>query len=305
MRIAITGARSDIARNIQLLAADSGDSIMLAPPSEELNFLNSQGKLAIWLDRCAPDAVIHLAGSKPPATVETLFANNVAATYNLLEAMGSESSAATFILASSSAVYGQLAADETAGVRTTVRPVNAYGYSKAAQEDVAFRACHAAGRRLTVARVFNVVGAPSDTYSVLPSLVQRSLAVREHGSIVVRDGNCVRDFVDIVDVAAAILLACRSNNAPKIMNVCSELPVTIMSLASLVARRIPKTIEFVFEQGEAPDTIVRSVGDASEARALGWEPRHSLEKTIDETILRMEPGRRCREEMPIAPEGIR
>ncbi|HEX5275371.1 MAG TPA: NAD(P)-dependent oxidoreductase [Candidatus Rubrimentiphilum sp.] len=297
MRIAITGARSDIAKNIQFLAADSGDTITLAPPSKELNFLTSQEKLAVWLDRCAPDVVVHLAGSKPPAPVTALFANNVAVTYNLLEAMASASPAARLVFSSSSAVYGQLAVDEIAGVGTTVRPVNAYGYSKAAQEDLAFRFCHLAGRRLVIARIFNMIGTLGDDYSVLPSLVRRSIASLPGALMTVKDGYCVRDFIDVVDVASALLLACKADDPPEVMNICSEIPVSIMQLATLVSQRLGRTIAFDFQPGNAHDTIIRSVGDASETRGLGWERKRSLVESIDETI------RRISKVVPIAPKA--
>jgi nucleoside-diphosphate-sugar epimerase len=98
-----------------------------------------------------PDCVFHLASALHSAPERELAATNIAGTASLLRAL--EGTGTRLVLGSSASVYGspgRLPIDEA----HPCAPVNAYGTTKLAAEQLAAR--HGAG--VVIARVFNVVG---------------------------------------------------------------------------------------------------------------------------------------------------
>ncbi len=284
MIIGVTGARSDISSALAVALQSSGHQVKLAPPSETVNLLGDVRLVQAWLQESEPDVLVHLAGSKPPASIRDMFANNVGGTCGLVEAMNRAGSGARLVIASSASVYGALRPGEIATVHRALRPANPYGWSKVSQEDLATRAC-AGVRPLTIARIFNVVGASHDAYSVLPSLVGRIKGYRSGDVLHVKASNCVRDFIDVTDVASALIAACDAEASSGIVNVCTGIPTTVMHLAQMISDYLSKPVRFEFLQADETDgDVLRSVGDPSQAQALGWQPHSSLEVAIKRTV---------------------
>ena len=95
----------------------------------------------------------------------------------------------------------------------------------------------------------------------------------------------VRDFVDVRDIAAAVVAACRAPRleAP-VINVGSGRGHSARELVQALAERVG----FAGEIGEAAAGSPRSsdvpwqVADISLAeRALGWRPAHDLRSTVE------------------------
>ncbi len=140
---------------------------------------------------------------------------NVCGALNLVEAAVA-AGCRNFVFSSTCAVYGEhhgAALDET----SEQRPINAYGASKRAIEDMLsnFRASH--GLRHVIFRYFNVAGADPDgeigekhvpETHLIPLVLQAAYSQR--GSLTVfgsdyptPDGTCVRDYVHVCDLAEA------------------------------------------------------------------------------------------------------
>lgn len=279
------------------MGAAAGENIFLAPPRTELDLLGELDSIVRWLQKCDPDAVIHLAGARPPASSGEMFASNAGATFNLLRAMDSASPAARLVVASSAAVYGQIAFGDVARTEAVPNPTNAYGASKWAEEEIAARACRMLGRRFTIARIFNVVGGPSDDYGVLPSLISRIGSANEGDVVPISDADCVRDFINVEDCASLMLAACKAEKAPEFVNVCTGIPVTIAGLADAISSALSRKVRFAFEPCDNPSVIRYSVGDQSGARLLGWKPKVSLSDSIRRMVERIVPDRSARQVM--------
>ncbi|MDE0529182.1 MAG: UDP-glucose 4-epimerase GalE [Truepera sp.] len=145
------------------------------------------------------------------------FGNNVVGTLTLLEAM-IERGVKRLVLSSTAALFG------TAGCipipeDAPVRPASVYGETKYLIERVLHRLCETAGLGFVTLRYFNAAGA-SATYGedhrpethLIPVALQVALGLREGISIYgedydTSDGTCVRDYVHVLDLAEAHLLA--------------------------------------------------------------------------------------------------
>lgn len=159
--------------------------------------------------------VVHLAALKNVEESEhdpaRYFLENVGGTATLLQA-ARDAGASWFLLSSTAAVYG-IPESDGVGESDPLRPESAYGESKLACEWMLRRAGRAYGLRWATLRYFNVVGAADPTLgdrgtaNLFPRVLQ-SLATGEAPVIFgddypTRDGTCIRDYIDVSDLADA------------------------------------------------------------------------------------------------------
>ena len=250
------------------------------------------------------DRVYHLAAAvgvaliaeRPIETIE----RNVVPVQWLLDAVRRESTAdrpVRFFLASTSEVYGKNQRDTwrenddlVFGPTTCMRW--SYGVTKAIDEFLTLAYHRQHGVDAWIGRFFNVVG-PRQTGSygmVLPRFVA---AARANQPLVVHDdGKQQRCFAHVGDVITALLqLSNLPDVAGKIVNIGSDQPITIESLA----RR-------VIERGDSRSTIThqayhdayshefqdvrRRVPDLSQLRRLlpTYAPQYDIDQIIDELV---------------------
>lgn len=204
------------------------------------------------------------------------FENNVLATHLLLE-QARKVGATSFILASTNAVVG-------AGASGTLRegvplgPLTPYGATKAAGEMLL--SCYAAvyGVRGVALRFTNVYGlGMSEKDSIVPRLMRTAAA----GSTfqIYGDGLQVRDYVNVADVADAVLLGLRHSGIRGPVVIGSGHSVSVLDLVESVQQALGTKLDLEnipAKAGEMPAVIV----DNSLARSFGWEPRVSLGQGI-------------------------
>ena len=273
MTIAVTGAGGTIGRALVACAARSGQTSIDFPSRTQLDLAGPVEPLKAWLASCRPDAIIHLAGRRHGNDVAPAFRDNVVATYNLLAAVASTLRPIRVVVASSAAVYGDAAGRSPLSVEAERCPINVYGFSKALQEDTCALARASTGADVSIARIFNVIAAPGDTWSVIPSLIAR-IGESADGAIVrVANARCTRDFVHIDDVCSALLLAATQSAVPRVFNVATGIGTTIAAVAHRIAGALHRRIDFRFDEVADATTIVDSIGDPKEALAMGWRYR--------------------------------
>jgi GDP-4-dehydro-6-deoxy-D-mannose reductase len=272
MKIAVTGATGSLGRALGAHVRRP-DELIAFPGRAEMDLAGPVGPLREWLECHCPDAIVHLAGRRTGTDIARAFRDNVAATYNLLEAVALTGRTLRVVVASSAAVYGNSAGASALTVAAERRPINLYGTTKALQEDVCTLARSSRGSSVSIARIFNVVGAPGDTWSVLPSLIARIEAAPDRGVVRIANADCTRDFVHIDDVCEALLRAATQPNVAPVFNVATGTGTKISSLARRVAQALHRSIEFEFEAATEAATIRDSIGDPSESLAMGLQYR--------------------------------
>jgi len=236
-----------------------------------------------------PDGVLHFAAlieaGESMQKPEIYFRNNTASTLALLEAMQA-TGVQRLVFSSTAAVYGEPKStpiEETA----ELAPTNAYGESKLLVEHMLrwFHRIH--GLRYASLRYFNVAGAlpgrgeahEPETH-LIPLILDVALGRRASISVYgddypTPDGTCIRDYIHVVDLADAHILA---------MNALEERDRLILNLGNgngfsvkevvEAARRVtghPIPVELKPRRPGDPARLVASSERAK--RELGWQPR--------------------------------
>jgi UDP-glucose 4-epimerase len=252
------------------------------------------------------DAVLHCAArSLVGESMENpakYFRENVAGGIALLDGMRA-AGVRRIVFSSTAATYGM--PERTPIVETDpIRPINAYGETKRSVEGAIRWYGHAYGLRSVILRYFNAAGASSangEQHSPETHLIPNVLAAVEEGREVVifgddyptRDGTCIRDYIHVLDLAQAHLLALEATDPADARTgpgtgPCEPLICNLGSGTGFSNRQIVAAAGSVVGRPIAVKTGPRRPGDppvlvASPERAgetLGWRARHGAIEEI-------------------------
>ncbi len=240
------------------------------------------------LARFRPDIVFHLAGRIAGDWIQ-LHRDNLLATHELLEAVCRHAPGARVVVAGSAAEYGMTQAAQLP-VREDhpVRPVSAYGVSKAVQS---LAAASYAGRGLhvVVARIFNIVGRGTPATTALGAFaaqLREIAAGRAEARLRVGNLSARRDFVDVADIASAFCALAQRGRAGDVYNVCSGQSAEIGDLlARLIAlSELEVSVETDAARLRGADVPEVRGSFAKIEAACGWEPRVALSDSLRSTL---------------------
>jgi GDP-4-dehydro-6-deoxy-D-mannose reductase len=266
------------------------DAIQAALTSDAYEYVESNlldpEKLRRIVRETQPRAVVHLATALRDDPPRRLVEANIAATVSLIDAVRAQRpDIECIVLGSSAAVYGRpraLPVTEAAAFA----PIEPYGATKCAAEQLSAMASRDLPARIAFARIFNVVGAGQDERHVCGRFAAQAVSAYAPGTpLHVGDLSPTRDFIDVRDVAAALLILMRSENASGAYNVCSgkETPIGDVLAMTLRSADLPEDIGVESSYHRNADAS-RSVGDNSKLRALGWAPQLSLERSVADVV---------------------
>ncbi len=245
-------------------------------------------RLAGLIGALRPTLVFHLASGlrdDPPAA---LFRTNVEGTLSLFAAIERAGiDPPRVVLGSSGGVYG-IPERLPIGEEDRCRPVDLYSASKLAAEHAAAIVARAGGIPLFVARLFNLIGPGQDERHACARFAAQLAAVAAGGAaarIEVGDLSPTRDFVDVRDVAAALVLLAERGIEPGAYNVASGVETSIRTLLDTTVRaaRAGAALELRATYRRAAD-IPRHVADLTKLRALGYEPAFGLADGVAELV---------------------
>jgi UDP-glucose 4-epimerase len=234
-------------------------------------------------------AVIHLAGRRTARrgsdVADQFRRDNVTATARLIGGM-SKVGVGRITFASTAAVHAVRDENDSPGTALAAG-LHHYGRSKLESEGLLTPVYAAEGFSVALLRIFNIIGTghPSlldrSTAAVLPSI---SRSLRESVPFVINgdryptpDGTCVRDFVDVRDVAAALLAADFRLSGDRaqllVADIGSGTGTSVRDVVRQVSEHTGRAIPVRVgrpRRGDVPVSIAR-IG-AAQAH-IGWRPR--------------------------------
>lgn len=217
------------------------------------------------------------------------YANNVGATERLLSALV-DCGVKRIVFSSTAAVYGEplrVPIDE----EHPTAPTNPYGETKLAIERM-LRWCHAAyGLKSVSLRYFNAAGAHPDLpigedhdpeTHLIPLAIQAALGIRDQIAIFgadypTPDGTCIRDYIDVMDLAAAHRLALerlRSGGAVEVFNLGIGKGFSVLDVIRAVERVAGVRVPIVEAARRAGDPAILVAASGNAQSTLGWRPVH-------------------------------
>jgi UDP-glucose 4-epimerase len=249
------------------------------------------------------DTILHIGAlsivAESVAQPERYFKTNLVGSIALLDA-AIAAGVKRFIFSSSAAVYGAPSANVLHEV-LPLSPMNPYGASKAAFEQVlrAYAAAH--GLSATALRYFNVAGATdlvTERHNPETHLLPRLVSAARTGAPFELYGNdyttpdrtAIRDYVHVADVAAAHLAAIEKLSGDvahgfSAINIGSGAGTSIREAIKAIEKASGARIEVQEHPRRAGDPP-RLVADISRAQSqLGWRPRQSDINRIVKSLL--------------------
>jgi UDP-glucose 4-epimerase len=258
--------------------------------------LGSADQIRSALKTFQPDAVMHFAASalvgESMENPSKYFRNNVANGLNLLDAMV-ETGTRQLVFSSTCAIFGppeRVPIDET----LPTNPINPYGESKLAFEKILhwYNVVH--GLSPVCLRYFNAAGASekfgedhrTETH-LIPNILKVALGQKPHLEIYgddyeTPDGTCIRDYIHILDLARAHILAAESGETAS-FNLGTGGGSSVREVVE-AARKITGHAIPVVEKPRRPGDPPRLIADSKKAKsALGWRPEFQDLDTIIES----------------------
>ena len=300
-RIVITGAAGFIGSHLAEALLDRGDSVVgidNLSTGDASNLAHLKGRdfrlvrhdVSNYIDLDGPvDAVLHWASPASPIDylerpIPTLKVGALG-THNALGL--AKAKRATFVLASTSEVYGDpLEHPQTEGYWGNVNPIGPRGVYDEAKRfaeamTTAYRRYH--GLDTKIVRIFNTYGPRMRVRDgrAVPNFIAQAL--RGEDLTVYGDGTQTRSFCYVSDLVDGILRLLRSDtNGP--VNLGNPTETTVTDIAEQILALTGSSSRIVRQPLPVDDPKVRRP-DIGRARAvLGWEPRVSLTAGLTETI---------------------
>ncbi|MHB1974224.1 MAG: UDP-glucose 4-epimerase GalE [Acidimicrobiales bacterium] len=298
MRVLVTGGAGYIGSVVATRLLERGDEVTVlddlstghldAVPSGAVLVQGRVHDASTLLSGSRFDAVVHLAASSlvaesiaNPAKYEE---NNVVGTSRLVAAVRGLG-VGRLVFSSSAAVYGE--PDEVPITEdAATRPVNPYGASKLAVDELLSGEASESGLGAVSLRYFNVAGA----YGVLgerhepeshlvPIALEAALGLRPGLTVYgddypTRDGTCVRDYIHVADLAEAHLaaLARAERGCHRVYNLGNGRGFTVREVLSAVEEVTGATLEVAIGPRRAGDPAVLVASSARAERELAWVP---------------------------------
>ncbi|MFX0060527.1 MAG: GDP-mannose 4,6-dehydratase, partial [Candidatus Heimdallarchaeota archaeon] len=167
-------------------------------------------------------------------------------------------------------------------------PSSIYAFSKQAQEKMSLMIGNTYGINTTVLRFFLVYGprqALSNPYTGVCSIFS-TRALYGKPPIVFEDGKQTRDFVSVIDVCQALILAMEKNTANgEVFNVGTGIPISIQEIAEIITEKINPKLKPIYNQQSRIGDIRHCVADISKIKSkLGYSPTLTFKEGIGELI---------------------
>lgn len=322
MKFLITGGAGYIGSSIAHALSDDGHEVVIVDALLKASKQNISGLQLVHERIGAPgllrrvakqyglfDFVIHCASliSVPESQrdPQEYLRNNVAEFIAFMQDI-SEIGCERLIYSSSASVYGAI--DGEVSELSEIAPMSVYARTKWINEEIVSTLCSAARLRAISLRYFNPIGTETKRRCGPGNIKDGSLlnalciAAISGGRFLLtgtdwptRDGTGVRDYVDVVDLAKAHILACQnfdfimskmdgSSDQTRVINLGTGRGVTVREIVAAVERVVGRSLDIQMVE-RRPGDVAGSYANNNLARhLLGWHPTVSLEESIKKHI---------------------
>ncbi len=248
------------------------------------------GALERVFRKVQPDVVIHLAAQAFNGlswNMEWSTHNaNYLGTANVLSCCRFITPNARVAVACSSAEYGDVKPEDCPlKEERLLRPISPYGVSKVATEALGFQYFHNFGLRVFLPRLFIHVGTGHPPATAIQNFArQLALIAKGHLAPEVHVGNLesARDFIDVRDGVAGIMLLLEKGQPGIPVNICTGEAVKISDILDMLISISGLNVKRVSDPAlMRPSDEPLLLGDNSRLQALGWTRKYTIKQTLE------------------------
>lgn len=294
----LSNSRADVVDNIQKITG-------IRPAFEQVDCLDFVSLENVFCKHEGISAIIHFAASK--AVGESVqkpllyYRNNIVSLINLLDLMP-KYNVKGIVFSSSCTVYGQpdvLPVTEEAPIKKAESP---YGNTKQINEEIIQDTVKSGSPiRSILLRYFNPIGAhPSALIGELPNgvpmnlipfLTQTAIGIREKLSVFgddynTPDGSCIRDYINVVDLAKAHVYAIarmledKQNEKVEVFNIGTGKGLSVLELIHAFETATGVKLNYQIAPRRAGDIEQVWANPEKANKVLGWKAETSIEDTL-------------------------
>ena len=275
------------------------------PLFEKLDLKDKAGVEAFFKKHSDVKGVIHFAASKAvgESVKEPLmyYENNIGTLVYILKEL-TKLPTASFIFSSSCTVYGQadeLPITESAPVKQAESP---YGNTKQIGEEIIRDTCKIAPNLKAIAlRYFNPIGAHESVeigelpigvpQNLVPFITQTAIGLREQLSVFgddypTPDGTCIRDYIHVVDLAKAHVIALKrllenkNKSNYEVFNLGTGKGSSVLEVVNSFEKVSGKKLNYKIV-GRREGDIISAYADTKKANdELGWKSQLTLDDAM-------------------------
>lgn len=248
--------------------------------------------------------IIHFAASKAVGeSVENpllYYENNLSTLIYLLQACNNYT-IENFIFSSSCTVYGEpdkLPIDESAPIKKATSP---YGNTKQISEEILNDSCKVSNLKSIALRYFNPIGAHDSSkigelplgipQNLVPFITQTAAGLRDQLSVFgddypTEDGSCIRDYIHVVDLAKAHVVALerlfknRNSNQFETFNIGTGKGSSVLEVVNAFEKITQQKLNYKIVDRRVGDVISVYADTKKANEVLGWKAENSMEDSL-------------------------
>lgn len=279
--------------------------ITKTPPTFERLDLREKAAVSDFFKRNNDiDGIIHFAASK--AVGESVdrpllyYENNLNTLIYLLQECNTHH-IDNFIFSSSCTVYGEpdsLPITEDAPVKPATSP---YGNTKQIAEEILKDTCSVSSLKTIALRYFNPIGAHETALigelpagvpqNLVPFITQTAAGVREQLSVFgddypTEDGSCIRDYIHVVDLAKAHVIALerllseKNNSNYEVFNLGTGRGSSVLEVVNSFEKTTGEKLNYKIVD-RRPGDVISVYADTKKANEeLGWKAQKTMEEAL-------------------------
>lgn len=250
------------------------------------------------------DGVIHFAASKAVGeSVENpllYYENNINTLVYILQELQKKQNA-NFIFSSSCTVYGQaeiMPITENASIQPANSP---YGNTKQIGEEIIIEVCKVSNINSILLRYFNPIGAHPTAeigelpigvpQNLIPYITQTAIGLRKELSVYGNDyptidGTCIRDYIHVVDLAKAHVIALQrllnKKNLAKVetFNLGTGTGSSVLEVINAFEKVSNKKLPYKIVERREGDVVSAYANTDKANTILGWKAQSTLEEAL-------------------------
>ncbi len=121
---------------------------------------------------------------------------------------------------------------------------------------------------------------------VMPALIKKIYIAKKNKDKFIKifgTGKAIREFLHVNDLARACELIFKKKHSESLINIGSGHEISIKNLVKLLSKILNYEVKIKYDN-TVPDGTPRKLLDSSKINNLGWKPKISLEKGVEETV---------------------